>query len=111
MKTTDKEVTMAKQFTKYQIEEIIALINVRQDTISDDQESASGLELIPDALDILMKKVESGDMNFTPKEKQWLLEECECRADVALANQGNEGVKILGMLNSMNNAITKIMDL
>ena len=102
---------MANKFTKFQKEEILALLYVRQDTISDDPESASGLELIPGALEVLEKKIESDDMNFTPEEKGWLLEECECRADVALANQGNEGVKILGTLNSMNNAITKIMDL
>jgi hypothetical protein len=99
-----------KSFTKFQKEEIIGLIEIRQDTIDEDPDSESGIELIPDGLKSLQTKIETGNMDFTSGEKQWLLEECEMRADVALANIGSDGIKVLGLLNSMNNAMTKIMD-
>lgn len=98
-----------KKFTAYQKEEILALLEIRRETVEDDIESATPLEAIPGALDLLEKKIEADDMNFTDLEREWIIEECEWRQQVAYDNEGNEGIKVYALANSMQNAMDKII--
>ncbi|HLO91531.1 MAG TPA: hypothetical protein VK172_10245 [Lentimicrobium sp.] len=97
-----------KTFTKYQKEEIIALIEIRQETILEDPESADEFEANADSLQVLMNKVICDDMNFSREEKLWLISELDNRISVANDNLGSEGTKVLGLVRSLRNAIDKI---
>lgn len=98
-----------KKLTPYQKDEILALINIRRETVEDDIESATPFEAIPNSLDTLEGKIKSDDMNFSLAEIEWLVEEASSRKDMALSNSGNEGIKVLGLANSMQNIIDKIV--
>ncbi len=97
-----------KKFTQYQIQEIIPLIEIRRDTIQEDQESAYGPETV-EWLDSLEAKIQSNTMDFTDEEKEWLIEELETRINVGNGNKGHgQDLQILSFINSMNNAISKV---
>ena len=97
-----------KHFTAYQKEELIALLDIRVDSIVDDIESASGIETVPGALDILRGKIESDNMDFTDDEREWIVEEAETRIKVCYGNMSSEGAAVLGLLRSMQNVIDKV---
>lgn len=98
-----------EKLTKYQIEEIIPLIEIRRETVEEDEDSADELEATPGALDELEAKIESNSMNFTELEKQWLIGELETRMNIANGNKGHgEDMHILAFNKSMQNAIDKI---
>ncbi len=97
-----------KKFTQYRIQEIIPLIEIRRDTIQEDQESAYGPETV-EWLDSLEAKIQSNTMDFTDEEKEWLIEELETRINVGNGNKGHgQDLQILSFINSMNNAISKV---
>ncbi len=102
------KITKMKKFTQYQIQEIIPLIEIRRDTIQEDQESAYGPETV-EWLDSLEAKIQSNTMDFTDEEKEWLIEELETRINVGNGNKGHgQDLQILSFINSMNNAISKV---
>lgn len=101
---------MKNVFTKYQIDEIVPLIDIRLETITEDPDSADDFET-EESLEALKVKVESGSMDFTDAEKKFLIEELECRISVGYGNLDDEGVKVYGFINSLQNAIDKINSL
>lgn len=102
---------MKTQFTRYQKEEIIPLIEIRQDTIAEDADSADEFET-EESLNRLMQKIQCGDMNFTEAEKKWLIREFNTRVSIANGNKGHEPLMVLNSyINSMHNAIDKVNDI
>lgn len=100
---------MSKQFTKLQREEILNRIDVREETIEDDPESASGIEQQDGALEVLRSKVKAGTMDFTEGERTWLLEEVENMESIGWDNMRSEGPeRVNGYIGSMRNAAKKI---
>lgn len=98
-----------KPFTRLQREEIEHKIDVRQESIEDDMDSASGIELEEGALDNLRAKIRSGIMDFTEGERQWIVSELENAEDIGWSNMRSEGPeKVNGYIGSMRNAINKI---
>lgn len=93
-------------FTKLQKDEIIPLIEIRQDTIDDDPDSASGIELIPGALNQLKNKIESNIFEFTDGEKEFLIGEFEARRECGEANSSHDNT--VSFVRSMQNAINKL---
>lgn len=99
-----------KPFTKSQIFEILDSIDLRKDTISIDPESATTFESI-ESLDLLAYKIRSGDMNLTNDERVWIWEELEWKTEMTQAAIENPeiGFKAQAELNSLNNAIKKVI--
>lgn len=97
-----------KQFTKYQIDEIIPLIEIRRDTIEDDPDSADDFETT-ESLDELERKIEANTMDFTENEKARLRGYLETRLNIAYGNLNHEeAMEIKSYIASMNNALSKI---
>lgn len=101
---------MATKFTKYQIDEILPLIDIRRETIEADPESADAFET-EESLVELKGKVEAGRMDFTEDEKAFLIEELENRINVGYDNFDDEGIRVFPFINSLKNAIEKINSL
>ena len=97
-----------KRFTKKQKEEILDAIDLRLDTISDDAESATEFES-EQSLNDLKAKVESGNMDFTHGEVEWIKEEMGWKLEMHYAAAETEiGFAAQGNINSLQNSIDKL---
>lgn len=97
------------KFTKFQISEILPLLDIRQGTIDEDPYSADPLEQIPGSLDELKSKIEKGDMNFTKLEKDWLISELETHVEKGFDfSHPDEKMSRLAFIKSMQGAIDKV---
>ncbi len=99
-----------RSFTEFQKEELICLLGIRQDTVECDPESADPLEAIPGALEALKTKIQTGVMDFTELERDWLIEELETRMQVGYDNIECKAEKMsrMAFIKSMQNAIDKV---
>lgn len=103
------EQTTSVKLTDLQKTEIASAIDLRKDTVSEDPDSATEFELGDGNLETLENKINSGDFNFTPNELQFLLEEFTERKEVGTSFTQNEGIRGQSFLNSMEQAINKVM--
>lgn len=93
--TEDLDTSAGIGLTKEQIQELGELIDVRQDTIDEDPESASGLvEQVHYGLKALKDKLE-GDFVQPPMnaEKEWLKAELESQLMHIENNIASDGIK------------------
>jgi hypothetical protein len=99
-------------FTKLQLDEIIAKLEIRQETIEGDIESADEFEAMPGALEALKTKLEAGSMDFTEAEKKWMRGEFNDLIEVAYGNMNGHGkqerLMQMASVSSCNNALDKL---
>jgi|SRR6478736_7723018 len=104
------------KLTAYRQDELIGLLDIRLETIIGDPESAdSGVDTPEDErfeteqnLEALKVKLETNNCDFTRLEKKWIIGECECRISVAEGNRDHEGVKVNGLIKSMQAVINQL---
>lgn len=101
------------KLSNLQKEEILYRVQLRRETIEDDIESATPFEKTEGNLDALEQKILLGLSEYTLEEKQWLREEFEDLANIADCNINSaetdkEQRQIIGFVNSMNNAVSKL---
>lgn len=82
------------KLTSFEIEEMLVMLDIRQDTVKDDAESATEFEAMPGALDALQVKLETKNFVFTTLELGWLKEEADSfleKCQSAYDAEGNIG--------------------
>lgn len=86
-------------FTKQQKDELLFCIQIRQETIEMDSDSADQFERIPDALNKLEQKILEGSRDFTEAEKKWMIEELDNKLGVSI----RDDYQIRGAITKIRN--------
>ncbi len=97
-------------FTEYQKEEILHLISVRIETVTEDPESADEFET-PASLEALEAKIKAGvlGLDLTEDEQDWLRGELEFHKEKAEHGDPDTRNARAAFVRSIDNALTKIL--
>lgn len=95
-------------FTQFQKEEILALLEVRLQTIQEDKSSADDFET-EDSLNVLKSKIETADNSYTQQEIEWMIGEFAMRIQVASEYSMSHEINIRkAHISSLKQAINKL---
>ena len=97
-------------FTKWQRAEILSLIEIREDTIECDPESADQFEQTEGALECLKQKIVRNADSFTVEEKGWIVRELEVDINKAQGNKGHGQNKEINIYSrNIQRSISKLL--
>lgn len=96
-----------KEFTENQKLELIGLLDIRYDTITDDADSADVFET-EDSLTALRSKLEANSTRYTDSEAKWMIRELLNR--LGIADEAPTVQERNAFVRSLENAIDKLVE-